>query len=41
MPGNESENEELAALQNRSHEREGLEGQIVFKGDYESDSDEE
>ena len=31
-------NEELAALQARARERDGLEGQIVFKGDFESHS---
>lgn len=39
MPGSDPGNEELAALQARSRERDGLEGQIVFKGDFDSSSD--
>ena len=41
MSEGDPENEVLAALQVRARERDGLEGQIVFKGDFESSSDDE
>ena len=41
MAWSDYENEELAALQARARERDGLEGQIIFKGDFESSSDDE
>ncbi len=41
MSRSDSENEELATLQARAHERDGLEGQIIFKGDFESSSKDE
>lgn len=40
MSDTESVNEKLADLRARSRDREGLEGQIVFKGDYASSDDE-
>lgn len=39
MSDTESQNEELADLRARSRDRDDLEGQIVFKGDYESADD--
>ena len=41
MSEGDPENEVLAALQARARERDSLEGQIVFKGDFESSSDNE
>ena len=40
MSDEKSENRTLADLKERAQDRDGLEGQIIFKGDYESDDDE-